>query len=250
MTLAAVIGLFNNPYAGLVIFVALPAVFVLGLLLIPAGGWLQRRAMRRDPSAVPMARRGSPQTARTPHGPGRCGADRASTSSSCCWPAMARCTGWSRPASAVRCVTRRCTRSSSPGRMRRIPALPAQTAISAKEGGRLSTTSSRRADARARHDGELPAPDSGFDCRTSGRRSKRAEIGTRQRSGSASGRASSANMPTTRRIRKRQPTCRCTSAGRVSRRRRDAPFTGTPIRQCGWNMSRPTSSGRRFPSCA
>jgi hypothetical protein len=53
MALAAVIGLFNNPYAGLVIFVALPALFLVGLLLIPAGMWLQRRAMQRDPTAVP-----------------------------------------------------------------------------------------------------------------------------------------------------------------------------------------------------
>ena len=52
MLLAAVMGLFTNPYAGLVVFVALPALFILGLLLIPAGIWLQRRALRRDPSAV------------------------------------------------------------------------------------------------------------------------------------------------------------------------------------------------------
>ena len=49
MILAAVFGLFNNPYAGLVVFVALPALFVFGLLLIPVGIWLQRRALLRDP---------------------------------------------------------------------------------------------------------------------------------------------------------------------------------------------------------
>ena len=47
---ADLLGLFRNPYAGLVIFVALPALFVGGLLLIPFGIWLQRRAVRRDPS--------------------------------------------------------------------------------------------------------------------------------------------------------------------------------------------------------
>jgi NapC/NirT cytochrome c family, N-terminal region len=47
---ADLLGLFTNPYAGLVIFVALPALFVAGLLLIPCGIWLQRRAVRRDPS--------------------------------------------------------------------------------------------------------------------------------------------------------------------------------------------------------
>ena len=49
MLVAAALGLFENPYAGLVVFVALPALFVLGLLLIPLGIWLQRRAERRNP---------------------------------------------------------------------------------------------------------------------------------------------------------------------------------------------------------
>src|SRR5688500_4981826 len=47
---ADLLGLFANPYAGLVIYVAVPALFVLGLLLIPLGIWLHRRALRRDPS--------------------------------------------------------------------------------------------------------------------------------------------------------------------------------------------------------
>jgi hypothetical protein len=53
MSLAAVFGLFNNPYGGIVILVLLPAILVLGLILIAAGSWLQRRKMLRDPSAVP-----------------------------------------------------------------------------------------------------------------------------------------------------------------------------------------------------
>jgi hypothetical protein len=52
MAIAAVAGLFTNPYAGLVVFVAIPALFVLGLLLIPAGMWLQRRKLERDPGAA------------------------------------------------------------------------------------------------------------------------------------------------------------------------------------------------------
>jgi hypothetical protein len=36
-------GQFTNPYAGLLVFVAVPVVFVLGLLLIPFGIWKQRR---------------------------------------------------------------------------------------------------------------------------------------------------------------------------------------------------------------
>jgi hypothetical protein len=51
LAVAALAGLFNNPYAGLVVFVALPALFLLGLLLIPAGMWLQQRKLQRDPSA-------------------------------------------------------------------------------------------------------------------------------------------------------------------------------------------------------
>jgi nitrate/TMAO reductase-like tetraheme cytochrome c subunit len=48
---ADLLGMFTNPYAGLVIFLAVPALFMFGLLLIPLGFWLQRRALRRDPSA-------------------------------------------------------------------------------------------------------------------------------------------------------------------------------------------------------
>src|SRR5687768_5745402 len=48
---ADMFGMFANPYAGLVIFIAVPALFVFGLLLIPLGIWLQRRALRRNPSA-------------------------------------------------------------------------------------------------------------------------------------------------------------------------------------------------------
>ncbi len=36
-------GQLTNPYAGLLVFVAVPFVFVLGLLLIPIGIWRQRR---------------------------------------------------------------------------------------------------------------------------------------------------------------------------------------------------------------
>ena len=53
LAIAAAFELFENPYAGLVIFVALPAVFLLGLLLIPAGMWLERRRRRRHPGEMP-----------------------------------------------------------------------------------------------------------------------------------------------------------------------------------------------------
>src|SRR6185503_9641898 len=51
LAVAVLMGLFENPYAGLVVFIGLPAVFVLGLLLIPAGMWLQQRKLRRHPEA-------------------------------------------------------------------------------------------------------------------------------------------------------------------------------------------------------
>ena len=50
---AVLLGLFTNPYAGLVVFIALPALFVFGLLLIPVGMWLQaRRLERHGPAAA------------------------------------------------------------------------------------------------------------------------------------------------------------------------------------------------------
>jgi hypothetical protein len=52
LVIAVLIGLLDNPYAGLVVFVAVPAAFVLGLLLIPAGMWLQRRKLLREPGAA------------------------------------------------------------------------------------------------------------------------------------------------------------------------------------------------------
>ena len=51
LTIAAFAGLFENPYSGLVIFVVLPAIFVVGLLLIPLGMRLQRRRLAHHPDA-------------------------------------------------------------------------------------------------------------------------------------------------------------------------------------------------------
>lgn len=52
LIIAAVAGLFQNPYAGLVIFVVIPGLFVLGLLLIPLGMWLEGRRLHRHPEAT------------------------------------------------------------------------------------------------------------------------------------------------------------------------------------------------------
>jgi len=48
---AELLGLFENPYASLVVFVAVPALFVAGLLLIPFGMWLERRRLLRHPGS-------------------------------------------------------------------------------------------------------------------------------------------------------------------------------------------------------
>jgi nitrate/TMAO reductase-like tetraheme cytochrome c subunit len=52
LVIAVVAGLFQNPYAGLVVFVVVPGLFVLGLLLIPFGKSLELRRLRRHPEAT------------------------------------------------------------------------------------------------------------------------------------------------------------------------------------------------------
>jgi NapC/NirT cytochrome c family protein len=47
------LGYLTNPYIGLLIYVAVPAVFVLGLLLIPLGMWLAARRHRRGGHVQP-----------------------------------------------------------------------------------------------------------------------------------------------------------------------------------------------------
>ena len=49
---AAFAGFFSNPYAGLVVFIIVPALFVLGLVLIPLGMWLEARRYRHEPAAT------------------------------------------------------------------------------------------------------------------------------------------------------------------------------------------------------
>jgi hypothetical protein len=52
--LADLFGLHTNPYIGIVFFLILPGIFLLGLLLIPLGAWLERRrrAAGKPPSEV------------------------------------------------------------------------------------------------------------------------------------------------------------------------------------------------------
>ena len=48
LAIAMVAGMLVNPYAGLVVFVAIPAVFLMGLVLIPVGTRLQRLKLARE----------------------------------------------------------------------------------------------------------------------------------------------------------------------------------------------------------
>jgi nitrate/TMAO reductase-like tetraheme cytochrome c subunit len=57
-------GLLRSPYAGILVFIAVPAVFVLGLLLIPVGLIQQRRKMRVSHSAWPTLDLRSPDMRR------------------------------------------------------------------------------------------------------------------------------------------------------------------------------------------
>jgi len=52
LVIAELIGLLENPYSGLVVFIALPGVFLVGLLLIPLGMWLEQRKLERHPEAA------------------------------------------------------------------------------------------------------------------------------------------------------------------------------------------------------
>lgn len=60
------LGLLGNPYAGLLVFVALPAVFLAGLVLVPIGIRMERRRQRLRPGASPwpVLDFGSPRTRR------------------------------------------------------------------------------------------------------------------------------------------------------------------------------------------
>jgi nitrate/TMAO reductase-like tetraheme cytochrome c subunit len=54
LLLLDIIGYLNNPYLGLLLFVAVPAAFVAGLLLIPLGLQLESRRRRRVPGEPPQ----------------------------------------------------------------------------------------------------------------------------------------------------------------------------------------------------
>jgi len=50
----SLLGCETSPYLGIIAFVILPALFVLGLLLMPLGLWLERRRAQRGGAALPL----------------------------------------------------------------------------------------------------------------------------------------------------------------------------------------------------
>src|SRR5580765_2052675 len=58
VVLAELFGLHTNPYVGILFFLVLPALFVVGLLLIPFGAWIERRrrAAGKPPASVDWPR--------------------------------------------------------------------------------------------------------------------------------------------------------------------------------------------------
>ena len=133
LALAMFLGMLGNPYAGLLVFVALPAVFIIGLLLIPLGMRLQRKAPLRSPGrGRRVAGRRLPPVAHPPRRAHRRNRSPASISSSFSSRATARSSGWNRRSSAVRSATSPCTRSTPPCRTPRIPTSSASSVISVK----------------------------------------------------------------------------------------------------------------------
>lgn len=62
---AGLLGYGGSPYVGIVAYLVLPGVFVLGLVLVPVGAWLERRRVRRGGgSAMPVLDLNQPRTRR------------------------------------------------------------------------------------------------------------------------------------------------------------------------------------------
>jgi hypothetical protein len=103
--LADLFGLHTNPYIGILFFIVLPALFLVGLVLIPLGAWIERRrrAAGKAPSAIswPRIDLNDPAQRLTAV------AIFALTMSSCRSPATGALNTWIRSGSAVRCAIRR-----------------------------------------------------------------------------------------------------------------------------------------------
>src|SRR5262245_41511384 len=52
--LADLFGLHTDPYIGILFLIALPALFLIGLVLIPLGAWLERRRRMRGRRATEL----------------------------------------------------------------------------------------------------------------------------------------------------------------------------------------------------
>jgi hypothetical protein len=126
--LSDLFGFHTNPYIGIVFFLVLPALFVLGLVLIPLGAWLERRrrAAGKSPSAVswPAIDLNGPGIG---PGPSSSLRSRWPTSSSSRLRRIAASNTWIRSRSAERSATGRCSRNLSRIRSGRTPTSNAST---------------------------------------------------------------------------------------------------------------------------
>ena len=123
-------GMLSNPYAGLVVFVAIPAVFVHRAAAHPG-----RHAARSGGSCCAIRRRsstGPSSISAAPASAGRRSSSRRSppsTSSSSCWPATAACTAMESPSFCGQAChtpmqpqfTGLAARGARAGRLRRVP---------------------------------------------------------------------------------------------------------------------------------
>ena len=221
----------------------------MGLLLIPAGMWLERRKLLRDPTAVadwPVVdfRRAEVRRTALAHR----GAHRASTSSSFCWPGTAACTRWNRRRFCGQaCHTP--MRPAVPGLAGRgcTPASPVSTATSARA-RRDSCTRSWPASGSWRWSSPI----------VSEADSARRQDAARRAGGDVQGlppartrhRRSHPRHP---RVRRRRGEHRDDDGAADARGRHEvigrARFTGTPILPFASSTWRPTRSGRRSRTC-
>jgi hypothetical protein len=83
----------SNPYLGIIFFIILPSIFIVGLLLIPLGAWLERRRRLRG---LPPSLREWP----------RVDFNHPRTRTSRHWPPTKASRRWTPSAFAARCATK------------------------------------------------------------------------------------------------------------------------------------------------
>ena len=93
----------DNPYLGIIFFLFLPSLFLLGLALIPVGVFLRRKKLRK-PARFPPRFPASISTT----------ASSATASTSCWWPQSSIFSSWRRPAITARSTWIRRSSAAAP----------------------------------------------------------------------------------------------------------------------------------------